>query len=122
MNPIKPLTSSISIYDFTNLKMAENIFLINDVLKLMLLKDNIILIFGSFKFYRNLNIYYVDNKQTVLYDIEHKNKILNNPISSLDIYFIFYTWLKLTNKNKFVINNNFIKDIYYEWVKGVMNE
>lgn len=109
-----------NIYDFTDIKSFEVISLIGNVLDLMLEYKNIILIFGKFKCYRNRNILY-NNKLIVSFTIEYNGKKIVNMISDSDIYFIFYVWLKLTKKRKYLINNIIIKNCYFDWVRNVIN-
>jgi hypothetical protein len=108
-----------NIYDFTNIKSFDVISLIGNVLDLMLVKKDIILIFGKFKCYRNRTILY-NNRLIVSFTIKYNEKLILNMVSDSDIFFIFYIWLKLNNKRRFLINNIIIKNCYLDWVRNVI--
>jgi hypothetical protein len=106
-------------YDFTNIKSFENTYLINNVLDLMLIKRNIVLVFGKFKCYRNKDKIY-NNKLIKSFTIEYNNILILDMISDSDIFFIFYVWLKFNKKNKYMIHNIIIKNAYHDWVQNVI--
>lgn len=108
-----------NIYNFTDIKSFDTIKLIDNVLDLMLIQKDIILIFGKFKCYKNRNILY-NNRLIVSFTIEYNGKKIVNMVSDSDIYFIFYIWLKMSSKRKFLINNIIIKNCYYDWVRNVI--
>jgi queuine/archaeosine tRNA-ribosyltransferase len=117
-NPLSTKTLS-NTYDFTNTKSFENIYLIDNVLDIMMVRKDIILAFGKFKCYKNTDIIY-NNRIIVSFTIKYNDKIILNMVSDSDIFFIFYVWLNLNKKNRYLINNIIIKGFYYDWVRNVI--
>jgi hypothetical protein len=123
-NKFKPnnINSLSHVYDFTNIKSSDNIFLITNVLDLMLVKENIVLIFGNFKCYKNVNVIYsINGNKVISFSIEYNNKVIDTVVSDSDIYYIFYTWLTLNKKFRFPLNNISIKNVYHDWLVNVIH-